>query len=119
KGTLDVRVANLEIQAAQIPDKPTVLAAAVPADPSAPSSEAKALRPGLATALLGLGVTAALIFVGFCLRARQRRSAPVNAVPTLSFPCTGCGKTVKAAVKLAGKKAQCPRCGQALRIPAT
>ena len=32
------------------------------------------------------------------------------ASPTLSFPCPGCGKTMKAPAALAGKRGKCPHC---------
>jgi hypothetical protein len=130
KGILDVRVSNLEIQAGQIPDKPTGLSGGVAASPAAPPAPAKALRPGLATVLvLGLGgILSFLVVIGLWLRSRQRRGAGVplpradepapTAAALLSFVCSSCEKTVKAAVKLAGKKARCPRCGQVIRIPA-
>jgi serine/threonine protein kinase len=131
KGSLDIRLANLEIRATQIPDKSAVLAGSGPANSLAPGAPAKAPRGALAMALvLGLVVTVSfLVVVGLWLRARQRRtaeprlpevdeSARAAAAPTLSFSCTGCGKTVKAPAKLGGKKVRCPGCGQEIRVPA-
>jgi DNA-directed RNA polymerase subunit RPC12/RpoP len=131
KGSLDIRVANLEIRATQIPDKPAVTPGSAPANPPGPAAPAKAPRGALAMALaLGLVVTVCFLFViGLWLRARQRRPAEpplpevdeparATAAPTVSFLCTGCGKTVKAPAKLGGKKARCPGCGQEIRVPA-
>jgi hypothetical protein len=131
KGSLDIRLANLEIRASQIPDKSAVLAGSAPANPPAPGAPAKAPRGALAMTLaLGLVVTVSfLVVIGLWLRARQRRPAapplpqvdePVRAAAalTLSFPCTGCGKTLKAPSKLGGKRTRCPGCGQEIRVPA-
>jgi serine/threonine protein kinase len=131
KGSLDIRLANLEIRATQIPDKSAVLPGSVPANPPVPGAPAKAPRGALAMGLaLGLVVTVSfLVVIGLWLRARQRRGAepplsevdgPAKAVAalTLSFPCTGCGRTLKAPSKLGGKKVRCPGCGQEIRVPA-
>lgn len=36
---------------------------------------------------------------------------------SISFPCTGCGRTLKVADELAGRKAKCPQCQAVLYIP--
>jgi DNA-directed RNA polymerase subunit RPC12/RpoP len=98
---------------------------AVPAAPR-PLAGAKA---GLAAArLFGLGL---LIVLGVCVYARRRRRAaagrtaaaanlPAESVPAtapVSFPCSACGKNLRAATKLAGRKVKCPHCGKVAVVP--
>jgi hypothetical protein len=67
--------------------------------------------------------------LGVLLAVRQRRrpgtmpapaagagSQPVPAA--ISFPCSECGKTLKARAELAGKKVKCPGCGRPVHVPA-
>ncbi len=63
------------------------------------------------------------------LRRRKRRTEqspasiqrdPAAADPArafVSFPCSECGKGLKAKVELAGKKVKCSGCGKAVRVP--
>jgi serine/threonine protein kinase/predicted RNA-binding Zn-ribbon protein involved in translation (DUF1610 family) len=71
----------------------------------------------LAIALVtSLGVTAGLAWR--CLRAARGSVATANA---LSFPCSQCGKKLKARADLAvhaGKKLKCPHCGKPTIVPA-
>jgi serine/threonine protein kinase len=63
--------------------------------------------------------------VGLCLWARRRRAAAtVPAPPGVaarpgSFPCPGCGTTLRARADLAGKRVKCPRCARAVLVPVT
>jgi hypothetical protein len=40
------------------------------------------------------------------------------APASISFPCSGCGKALKAQARLAGKRAKCPNCGKAVLVTA-
>jgi len=44
---------------------------------------------------------------------------PTVAAPFVVFPCSSCGKGLKAKAELAGKKLKCPKCGQAALVPRT
>jgi DNA-directed RNA polymerase subunit RPC12/RpoP len=72
------------------------------------------------------------ILVGALLvasRRRQQTAAPSSAPPSelpgipagasasLAFPCSGCGKTLKARADLAGKKVKCRDCGKTTQVP--
>src|SRR5947209_5153009 len=37
--------------------------------------------------------------------------------PAVVFRCSGCRKNLRAGAELAGKKIQCPQCGQVMRAP--
>ncbi len=41
-----------------------------------------------------------------------------SAAPVGSFPCPGCGQSLKAKPGQAGKRIQCPRCGRPATVPA-
>jgi serine/threonine protein kinase len=73
-----------------------------------------------AAGLVGLGL-AFLISVCFAawVAMRQRPGAPDMEAPLgpVSFPCSHCGKKLKVAVELGGRKVRCPRCGKAARVP--
>jgi WD40 repeat protein len=76
-----------------------------------------------AAALLGLGL-AFLLSLTLAVRLSMRRptagpaadGAPTPSAP-LSFPCPGCGKTLKARTELAGKRVKCPACGKPAQVP--
>jgi serine/threonine protein kinase len=80
----------------------------------------------------GLLITLALAVVGLYLRRRHRArlglapmptpaepAKPALAAATISMPCPGCGKNLRARAEFAGKKCKCPQCGQAVLVPAT
>jgi len=46
----------------------------------------------------------------------QDAASPTHSLP-LSFPCSACGKGLKTAATLAGKKVKCPKCGQVVLAP--
>jgi serine/threonine protein kinase len=113
---LDVRFTDLRIK--------TGSGVTVPAAARRPAGP----KPSLTAAgLLGLGL---LLALGVCLYVRRRRAAAshagaapngpaesVTAPPAIPFPCSTCGKDLRAAAKLAGKKVKCPQCGQAALVP--
>jgi hypothetical protein len=43
---------------------------------------------------------------------------PAPTAPPVCFPCSGCGKKLKAAAALAGRKVKCPQCGERAVVPA-
>lgn len=82
--------------------------------------------------LLALGgLMVVLLSVGVWVAVRQSRRngndldeilgaepAQTGAAPmALSFPCSGCGKTLKVKADLAGKKVKCPQCDQTIHVP--
>jgi WD40 repeat protein len=75
-----------------------------------------------ALGLLGLGL-GFLVSLAFAVRLSLRRRpgpGPVNtgaAPASLSFPCSACGKKLRARAELAGKKLKCPQCGQPVAVP--
>jgi serine/threonine protein kinase/DNA-directed RNA polymerase subunit RPC12/RpoP len=89
----------------------------------------------LAAESLGLGTMIALLSgLGVWLYSRQHRraAAPLASVAAsdtpkqsatdsapVSFECSTCGKRLRAAAKLVGKKVKCPQCGAAALIPGT
>lgn len=104
--------------------EPVSPAAADPSSPKGASKHSLAIVEVLALVL-------SLAACGVWLRARRRRWArdmpgqgqprggappPGRAAAPLSVACPGCGKSLKAPAELAGKKARCPRCGQAVPV---
>jgi len=49
--------------------------------------------------------------------AEKLRAGGESTLPPVSFPCSACGKRLKAKAKLAGKKVKCTTCGQAVLVP--
>jgi WD40 repeat protein len=120
KAALDFRVTDLRIRAESMPNMP-------PETPKA-SGKKVTLVIGLASFLV---ITLSLA-IWFLLRRRRRtgkippneaansnQAKPETAAPYVSFPCSDCGKSLKAKAGLAGKKLKCPQCGTAVRVPAT
>jgi serine/threonine protein kinase len=117
---LDVRITDLHISAESLPRSPTA------APEKAPSKGWRNLL-----ALLGLGLLLAL-GAWLCVRARRgvANSPALTDIPgeptqtegapaSISFPCSDCGKTLKARSALAGKKVKCPQCSKAVLVPQT
>jgi serine/threonine protein kinase len=109
-------------------DVVTLSASGAEVTPDAPEGAAPRAksRGWLAAALVILGVLLAVALAAG-LWVRQRRRAPVvgeragpGAAPaSVSFPCSGCGKRLKARAELARKKVKCPQCGRAVLVPAS
>jgi hypothetical protein len=71
----------------------------------------------------------AALLEGYLAHLQQPATVPAPALPPhpvppngqgdteMSFPCSGCGATLKAGTELAGKKVKCPRCGTAVVVP--
>jgi DNA-directed RNA polymerase subunit RPC12/RpoP len=87
-------------------------------------------RPWLAAAqILGLILTSS-VALGVWLAVRHSRAARTpgtafapdgeakpDATSSVSFPCSRCGKQLKARPELAGKKLRCPGCGEPVVVP--
>jgi hypothetical protein len=116
--SLDARVTDLLVRAESLPNMPTA---------AAPTGGGK---PWLTAAVL-LGVVL-ILALGVWLYLRQSRpprltpaAAPVEggqarpeaAPPSVSFPCPGCGKDLRARPELAGRRVKCPGCRQAVVVP--
>ncbi len=54
----------------------------------------------------------------FIVRLLDRLNPPGETAATLSFPCPGCAKTLKARAELFGKKLKCPNCKREVVVPA-
>jgi serine/threonine protein kinase len=118
---VDVRFVDLRVRANGVEAAPAANAA------PAPAGRKSWLVPGL---IVG-GAAAALCLVCLWLAGRGRRrggnEAPLPADGGQAQPdpaggripvtCPGCGKDLKARPELAGKKAKCPKCGQAVPVP--
>ncbi len=48
--------------------------------------------------------------------ARDGQSAVTPVTPTIPFPCSGCGKTLKVRTELLGRKVRCPACSQVVVV---
>ena len=78
--------------------------------------------------MIGLAITLTLLLGGWLYLRRRAGTPPGDGAPdnqakleavaaSVSVPCPGCGKNLKARAELAGKKVKCPRCGQAVPVP--
>jgi serine/threonine protein kinase len=110
-----------------------------PADGSTPAASPPPAAPVpekhkgwlAAGAIIGVGIVS-MLALALWLAVRQRRRTGMVSAPVLdqqpkaepisqpiSFPCAGCGKSLKARAELAGKKVKCPHCGTASLVPET
>jgi predicted RNA-binding Zn-ribbon protein involved in translation (DUF1610 family) len=120
--SLDARLIELVIDADQFPD-------GIPAAQTAAAPESAPARREGSWKVVVLGVGSVLAFgaVGVWIYRRRRGQTPTPATadpetPTavpglLAVTCSSCGTSLKAKAHLAGKKAKCPKCGQAVAIP--
>lgn len=111
---LDFRITDLRIRAQSLPTFPA----------AAPPPRKGRLAVALAAAL------AATFAAGVWLFARKYRRRPSQAAveeasdetqtlaPPITFPCSGCGKRLKAGAEMAGRHVRCPSCGAAVLVPA-
>jgi len=127
---VEVRIRDFEVQTflalKEIPP-PNDVAEDPPLTSRGKTRLAKVLLIGFLFAL------AMLIPLGVWLYVRQRHATtqparaplpggqakPGAAVPSISFPCSGCGKKLKAQAGLAGERVKCPKCGNLVRVPET
>jgi hypothetical protein len=50
---------------------------------------------------------------------QEENEEPTTALPQVSFPCSGCGRNLKAKAALAGQKVKCSQCGKVVLVPAS
>jgi hypothetical protein len=60
---------------------------------------------------------ACAFFGGLWLRNHRKVTTAAGARLPLSFPCSACGKTLKARAELAGQMVKCPRCSKTVLVP--
>jgi Protein of unknown function (DUF1583) len=121
---MDVRVTDVRIRAAALPNAP---ASAAPSQAAVENSaEEPPARSWLMAALMiGAVVVVVLVVVvgaGLYLRRRHAAQVHVENQPAVSetpgapiaVTCAGCGKKLKVKGELAGKKIKCPQCGMPL-----
>jgi hypothetical protein len=125
--SLDARLIDLDVRAEQIPNKGAPGEKPAPAGARPPEGRGW-LAAGL---IIGLGVVSSLAAGVWLLARRGRGQAPARAAagdgaakpegapPAASFACPGCGRKLRAASALAGKKVKCPACGRGVVVPAT
>jgi serine/threonine protein kinase len=123
---LDARLTELLIESDQLPGEVQPVSAAAPGE----ASPGRGTRKWLGA--LGLAALGFLVLGGVgvwllrrhdrreagrlaCAPAAERQAEPEAAA--LSFPCTGCGKNLRARTELAGRKVKCPGCGQPVFVP--
>ncbi|HEY1380011.1 MAG TPA: protein kinase, partial [Gemmataceae bacterium] len=114
---VDVRLVDLRVRGGSV--------TAAPQTAAGDGAAGRSRRWLTAAAGVGLAVAVGLIL----LAIRRRRTAagptpdpeshpPEPGPAAVSFPCPGCGATVKAPAELAGRKGKCPKCGKAVPVPA-
>ncbi|MEA3156704.1 MAG: hypothetical protein QOK44_4293 [Betaproteobacteria bacterium] len=125
---IDARLVDLKIRAAKLTPDPVTDPPPAPAvqEPRPGSSVWMTLSIAFGTFLLIAILVGALLVAS---RRRQQTAAPSSAPPSelpgipagasasLAFPCSGCGKTLKARADLAGKKVKCRDCGKTTQVP--
>jgi DNA-directed RNA polymerase subunit RPC12/RpoP len=125
---IDARLVDLKIRAVKLTPDPVTDSPPAPAvqEPRPGSRVWMTLSIAFATFLLIAILVSALLVAS---RRRQKAGAPSSAPPrelpglpaaasaSLSFPCSGCGKILKAKPELAGKKVKCRDCGKTTQVP--
>jgi hypothetical protein len=111
---LDARLLDLEVRAANA----TVDRAATG------TGDGPSRRSGWLAAATILGGGTLLALAAYLVVRRRRHTkrekggAAGPAPAPVSVRCSGCGTTFKGKPELAGKRVKCPKCGQALAVPA-
>jgi hypothetical protein len=93
------------------------------ANDSAPPESSRAWMLWVGLALAALGVS---LILGIALAIRRSRgltgiaaaSSTADAGSLTTFTCSGCQSNLRVRAELAGKTVKCPRCGQAVHVPA-
>jgi hypothetical protein len=131
--SVDIRFIRLELRADQMPNKAAPLPAPPVGAPDAPAAATpEAASKSWLVAFLIVGVALVMLLaiaagLWLFLRSRRleepvrgRRQKPdtVNVSPWAVFPCPDCDRKIKVKAALAGKKVKCPKCGQAVLVPA-
>ncbi len=129
--SVDIRLNSLELRADQMPTDKANPAAVAPDAPAAAPQEAASRSWLVALLIVALMLTVLLASaVGLLFFLRQRRQpgeiplprhkAKTAAVsPSMVVACPDCDKQIKVKSAFAGKKVKCPKCGQAVLVPAT
>jgi hypothetical protein len=124
--SVDARLINLRIRSGHVPDPKDLQTVGAPAGGVRGPGSRMAL---VAALLLALSITLAVVF-GLWFRRRagektahasaedEQARAEAGATP-VSFPCSVCGRRLKAKPALAGKKVKCTQCGNAVVVPGT
>jgi DNA-directed RNA polymerase subunit RPC12/RpoP len=131
---VDIRFISLELRADKILDKaspPPVAAADGPDTPEIDSQAAPSRIWLVVSLIVGVALTVLLaVTAGLWLFLRQGRRAQeipgqgheartATVSSLVVFPCPDCDKKIKVKASSAGKKVKCPKCGQAVFVPAT
>lgn len=98
-------------------------APAEPIDPQTPAGGGWApfIVLGLCTTFSLAAIAGILIFLwkrgiiavaGTNVPTRPAHQPAIDVPTRISFPCSGCGKTIRAKAELQGKKVKCPHCGE-------
>ena len=110
---IDLRIKDLRVRALS-PDQ--AREAKGNPDAASPGRQHGWLLPALALCL----IVTLLVGLGVFVRRRSRQTPPPSregAQPFVAFACAGCGKKLRAAPALAGKKVKCSQCGQPVLVP--
>ncbi|MCI0680966.1 MAG: DUF1583 domain-containing protein [Gemmataceae bacterium] len=95
------------------------------------AAERAGIRPRRIALWVTAGVSGALLILGGIWAQWRRRlprqpgaagagpTAPATAAASLLFPCSTCGKNLKAKPESAGKNVKCPQCGGTMLVPGT
>jgi len=117
KASLEGRITELRVRAGNLPISPKAA--------TNPAADKGWLSRALA---LGLVVTLAValgVWVFARIRPRVAAKTEHSSVPgkeaaatPVSFPCSGCGRSLRCRSALAGKSGKCPHCGTGVIVPA-
>jgi DNA-directed RNA polymerase subunit RPC12/RpoP len=118
KSALDVRVSDLHVRAESLQITTDSI--------SLPTGVEGWLVIGLALVLMTAVVVGSVVAFW---HVRRVQKAPVLAVPSepasidpapapFSFPCSHCGKKLRAKAEMSGKNVKCPECGKSVRVMA-
>jgi serine/threonine protein kinase len=111
---LTFRVKELRIQAQGFSRAPAAIQ-----KPSSEWTRWLLLVPLVIVLPLGVWLCTRLGRTGKDAAAADKPATPAPAAPAVvAFPCSGCGKGLKARAALAGKTAKCRHCGTSVRVPA-
>lgn len=124
---VDARLVDLKIRAAKLTPDPVT----DPPQPAVPARKAEISVWGTLAIAFASFLLIALLVSALLVASRRRRNKPAPASAplkeqqamaaaapaSLSFPCSGCGKSLKARADLAGKKVKCRDCGKTTLVP--
>jgi hypothetical protein len=114
---LDLRLLDFTVRAEELPGVPEPSPDQA-ADPAQAGGQAGGKGRLVVSLLVGLAVAGSLAVGAWLYLRRIRRATgeqPADsgpAPPPVIFSCANCGKTLRVRADLAGKKLECPHCGQ-------